>query len=296
MRRRTALSTVATTLCGALALALPTPAAQARAAGPVTVYGHRGAAAYAPENTLSSVQRAADLGAHWVENDVQRTRDGALVVIHDTTLERTTDAKRRYPGRSPWSVGSFTLAEIKTLDAGGWFAPRFRGERVPTLAEYLRRLDRTGQGLLLELKRPELYPGIEGQTLRALTRAGWLDGPHIARRLVVQSFSAPALRTTHRLRPAVRTGYLGNPPVSQLKRYAAFADQINPEQRTVTSAYVKAVHATLGPHRAPMRVNAWTVDSGPAAARLVGLGVDGVITNRPDVIAKATRRIRPGTA
>ncbi|MFE9403218.1 glycerophosphodiester phosphodiesterase [Streptomyces sp. NPDC006530] len=294
MRHRTALSTVAATLCAALALTLPTHTAQARAARAITVYGHRGAAAYAPENTLSSVQRAADLGTRWVENDVQRTRDGALVVIHDTTLARTTDAKRRYPGRSPWSVGSFTLAEIKTLDAGGWFAPRFHGERVPTLAEYLGRLDRTGQGLLLELKRPELYPGIEDQTLRALARAGWLDGPHLARRLVVQSFSAPALRTTHRLRPAVRTGFLGNPPVSELKRYAAFADQINPEQRAVTSPYVNAVHTTLGPHRLPMRVNAWTVDSAPDATRLVRLGVDGLITNRPDVIAKATRRSLPG--
>ncbi|MCX5383966.1 glycerophosphodiester phosphodiesterase family protein [Streptomyces sp. NBC_00083] len=296
MRHRTAVFTVVGALCGVLALALPAPATRAApAAGHITVFGHRGAPAHAPENTLRSVRTAASLGVDWVENDVQRTRDGALVVIHDTTLDRTTDVEQRYPGRSPWTVGSFTLAEIKTLDAGGWFAPRFRGERVPTLQEYLGLLDRTDQNLLLELKQPDLYPGIERQTLDALGRAGWLDGPHVARRLVVQSFSASALRTTHRLRPAVRTGFLGAPPVAQLGQYAAYVDEINPEQRAVTAAYVRAVHALKSPHWPRMRVNPWTVDSTGAAAALVKEGVDGIITNQPDVIEKATHRrmLRP---
>ncbi|MFD7016227.1 glycerophosphodiester phosphodiesterase [Streptomyces sp. NPDC059928] len=287
MRPRTAVTTAITTLCGVFALALPAQAAPADPGGGVTVFAHRGASAYAPENTLSSVQRAADLHISWVENDVQRTRDGALVVIHDTTLARTTDVKKRYPKRAPWSVSSFTLAEIKQLDAGGWFAPRFRGERIPTLQEYLGLLDHTGQGLLLELKQPELYPGIERQALDTLGRAGWLDRPHLARRLVVQSFSAPALRTTHRLRPAVHTGFLGNPPVTQLKQYAVFSDEINAEQHGVTSAYAKAVHALRGPHRLRLRLNTWTVDSAPAATRLIELGVDGIITNRPDVVENA---------
>ncbi|MFE9371252.1 glycerophosphodiester phosphodiesterase [Streptomyces sp. NPDC006711] len=315
MRHRTAVFTVVGALCGVLALILAlsadstratpvatvapvatvTPTAPTAPTAPVTVFGHRGAPAHAPENTLGSVRAAADLGVEWVENDVQRTRDGALVVIHDTTLKRTTDAERRYPGRSPWAVGSFTLAEIEQLDAGGWFGPGFRGERVPTLQEYLSLLDRTGQSLLLELKQPELYPGIERQTLDTLGRAGWLDGPHLTRRLIVQSFSAPALRTTHRLRPEVRTGFLGNVPLSRLGQYAAFVDEFNTEQRAVTSAYVRAVHALRSPHGPRMRVNAWTVDSADAARALVRRGVDGLITNRPDVIGRATggRPLRP---
>ncbi|MFI6470890.1 glycerophosphodiester phosphodiesterase [Streptomyces sp. NPDC050516] len=290
MQHRTAVSTVVSALCGALALALPAQAASARQAGHIIVFGHRGASAYAPENTLDSVQRAADLGVDWVENDVQRTRDGALVVIHDTTLARTTNVEQRYPDRAPWSVGSFSLAEIKQLDAGSWFGPDFRGERIPTLQEYLDLLDDTGQGLLLELKQPELYPGIERQTLDVLGRADWLDRPHLARRLIVQSFSAPALRTTHRLRPEVRTGFLGNPPVSQLKQYAAFTDEINAEQHSVTAAYVKAVHGMKGAHSKAMRINTWTVDNAPAATKLVRMGVDGIITDRPDLIESATRR------
>lgn len=288
MRPRTAVTTAITTLCGVFALALPAQAASADPGGGVTVFAHRGASAYAPENTLSSVQRAADLHISWVENDVQRTRDGALVVIHDTTLARTTDVKKRYPKRAPWSVSSFTLAEIKQLDAGGWFAPRFRGERIPTLQEYLGLLDHTGQGLLLELKQPELYPGIERQALDTLGRAGFGSTGRIWPGAWSSRVSArQALRTTHRLRPAVRTGFLGNPPVTQLKQYAVFSDEINAEQHGVTSAYAKAVHALRGPHRLRLRLNTWTVDSAPAATRLIELGVDGIITNRPDVVENA---------
>ncbi|KOG86166.1 glycerophosphodiester phosphodiesterase, partial [Streptomyces varsoviensis] len=85
------------------------------------VIGHRGSPVSAPENTLASVDAAARLGITWVENDVQRTKDGALVVLHDTTLSRTTDVEQRYPNRSPWRVADFTLAEIERLDAGSWY-------------------------------------------------------------------------------------------------------------------------------------------------------------------------------
>jgi glycerophosphoryl diester phosphodiesterase len=90
----------------------------------VVNYAHRGASGYAPENTLAAFGLAAELGAQAVELDVRRTLDGALVVLHDATLERTTDAAARFPDRAPWAVGSFTLAEVRTLDAGSWFDAR----------------------------------------------------------------------------------------------------------------------------------------------------------------------------
>jgi glycerophosphoryl diester phosphodiesterase len=256
------------------------------ASGPV-IYAHRAGAAYAPENTLAAIRNSHRLGAQWVENDVQRTRDGQLVVIHDPTLARTTNVEKVYPARKPWRVADFTLREIKRLDAGSWFGRKYARERIPTLAQYMGQLDRTGQGVLLELKQPQLYPGIEKQTLALLDKEGWLDGPHIADRLVIQSFSAAALRTTHRLRPAVRTGFLGNPAVGELPSYAAFADQINPSDKTLTWSYVDTVHHTRGPHGVDMRVNTWTVDDTSRATAVAGLGVDGIITNRPDVIEDA---------
>jgi glycerophosphoryl diester phosphodiesterase len=259
----------------------------ARAASGPVIYAHRAGAAYAPENTLAAIRNSHRLGAQWVENDVQRTRDGQLVVIHDSTLARTTNVEKLYPARKPWRVADFTLREIKRLDAGSWFGKKYARERIPTLAQYMGQLDRTGQGVLLELKQPQLYPGIEKQTLALLDKEGWLDGPHIADRLVIQSFSAAALRTTHRLRPAVRTGFLGNPAVGELPSYAAFADQINPSNIDLTWSYVDAVHHTRGPHGVDMRVNTWTVDDTARAATVAGLGVDGIITNRPDVIEDA---------
>ncbi|AZM88648.1 MULTISPECIES: glycerophosphodiester phosphodiesterase [Streptomyces] len=254
--------------------------------GPV-VYAHRGASAYAPENTLEAIDLAGRLGFDWVENDVQRTRDGELVVIHDDTLARTTDAEQVFPGRSPWRVKDFTAAEIARLDAGSWFSPRFAGARVPTLREYMERVGENRQKLLLEIKKPELYPGIEGETLDLLGRLGWLDGDHVARRLVVQSFSADSVRIVHGLRPDLLTAFLGTPPVADLPRYAEFTDRINPWHTTITADWVAAVHGLTGAHGKAMEVDTWIVDDAATARKVRDMGVDGIITNAPDVVRNA---------
>lgn len=204
MHARVAAATTAA-LLGGTAFILPGPHASAdsRSTAPLVV-SHRGASAYAPENTLAAVDRAADLGFEWVENDVQRTRDGQLVVLHDASLARTTDVEEVYPGRSPWRVKDFTAAEIARLDAGSWFDPEFAGERVPTLREYMERLSRNHQKLVLEIKNPELYPGIERQTLKLLSNEGWLDPVHLRDRLIVQSFSAGSVRRCTICGPASR--------------------------------------------------------------------------------------------
>ncbi|MCB5166794.1 glycerophosphodiester phosphodiesterase [Streptomyces bambusae] len=257
-----------------------------RLGAPVAV-AHRGASAYAPENTLEAVDYAERLGIDWVENDVQRTRDGELVVIHDDTLARTTDVETVFPGRSPWRVGDFTAAEIARLDAGSWFGAAYRGARVPTLDQYLRRIGFNQQRLLLEIKKPELYPGIEEDLLRVLDRAGWLDEHHVTHRLVVQSFSADSIRTVHRERPDLTTGFLGTPPVSQLRDYAAFTDRINPAYNTLSKEWVDAVHALRGPHGKRLDVNTWTVNNADLARRVRDQGVDGIISNTPDVVRDA---------
>lgn len=305
MNARTSTTTAA--LLGAVALLLPgwttvkaAHAARAGAApaavtaagagahedGPLVI-AHRGASAHAPENTLAAVEAAARLGIGWVENDVRRTSDGELVVLHDESLRRTTDAEQVFPGRSPWRVGDFTAAEIARLDAGSWFGAAWAGERVPTLAEYLRAVDANRQKLLLEIKGPESTPGIEEDILRVLGREGWLDRAHVEHGLVVQSFGAAGLREVRRLRADLTTGFLGTPPVADLPAYAAFADQINPTYTSLTGDYVAAVHRLKGPRGRPLRVNTWTVDDAASAARVAGLGVDGIITNRPDVVRAA---------
>ncbi|WP_326599615.1 glycerophosphodiester phosphodiesterase [Streptomyces sp. NBC_01803] len=254
--------------------------------GPAIV-AHRGASGGAPENTLAAADAAAELGAVWVETDVQRTADGELILLHDTTLGRTTDVEEVFPDRAPWNVSDFTAEEIARLDAGSWFGEEFAGEAVPTLADFLDRLAANGQRLLLEMKEPELYPGIEEEILDVLADEGWLREARPGDRLVVQSFDAASVRTVHELAPDVATGFIGNPAVADIAEHAAFADQINPRVSELTADYVAELQSVDGPHGEPVRVQTWTVNDGPTAERVTGLGVDGVITNHPELIREA---------
>jgi glycerophosphoryl diester phosphodiesterase len=286
MHARVAAATTAA-LLGGTVLILPTTSAHAADDDGPVVVAHRGASAYAPENTLAAVDKADDLGFSWVENDVQRTKDGVLVVVHDATLTRTTDVEKVYPDRAPWRVADFTAKEISRLDAGSWFGRRYAGARVPTLKQYMNRISRNHQKLVLEIKNPELYPGIERQTLRVLSNEGWLDPGHLRSRLIVQSFSPDSVRTVHDLRPGVKTALLGTPSVANLPAYSRFADQINSSHSTISTGYVAAVHAFDGPHGKPLEILTWTVDDARTARRVAGYDVDGVITNRPDVVRRA---------
>ena len=245
---------------------------------PATI-AHRGASVIAPENTLAAVRTAIDLGATAVEVDVHRARDGALVVLHDCTLARTTDVQRQLPGRGPWRVADLTYDEIARLDAGSWHDPAYAGERVPLLRDVLELLRGTGTGLLLEVKKPELYPGIESDLsneLRAvpgyLTAALWDHGR------VVQSSDHWSMARFKQLAADVPVGLLGTLPRRQLAQAAAWADHVNPRHRGLTASYVTAVHA------AGLSCYAWTVDRPADMARVVALGVDGVITNRPELL------------
>lgn len=293
--RTATASAVAAAVLGAGALVLPAAQPQStgdrtpdRRASPVVV-AHRGASGYAPENTLAAVDAAEALGIDWVENDVQRTKDGVLVVLHDTNLKRTTDVEEVFPDRAPWAVKDFTAAEVARLDAGSWFGTQFAGARVPTLTQFLHRMERNRQKLLLEIKSPATYPGIEADILRVLRKEGWLDRSHVRSRLVIQSFGADSVKKVHALRPDVITGFLGTPAVADLPAYAAFTDQINPSHATIGADYVAAVQRLKGPHGKRLRVNTWTVNDAANAAKVHAYGVDGIITNYPDVVRDATR-------
>lgn len=153
-------------------------------AGPVQVIAHRGGPVHAPENTLAAFRNAIDQGVSWLEFDVQMTRDGELVVIHDETVDRTTDGTG--------AVRDLTLAQVRALDAGG-------GERVPTFQEVVDLARAHGVGILPETKAAHLYPGIEERLLAVLVAADYLD------RTVVQSFDAASLERLRALAPDARS-------------------------------------------------------------------------------------------
>jgi glycerophosphoryl diester phosphodiesterase len=238
---------------------------------------HRGASAYAPENTLAAFRSAADRGADLFELDVQQTKDHKLVIVHDTTLARTTNVEKIFPSKKPWRVRDLTLAEIKRLDAGSWFGSKFKGERVPTLGGTLSAMNGRGIDMLLEVKSPSLYPGI-GRRVATELRANpsWL-GP---KKVIVQSFDWGFIRNFHDQLPSAPTGLLGTPSTGSLSSAAKYADYINPPYKDATAGYVSSVH------KRGMRVFPWTVNDSSTMRRVIAAGADGVITNRPGAMPR----------
>ncbi|MCR4406029.1 MAG: glycerophosphodiester phosphodiesterase [Anaerolineae bacterium] len=238
--------------------------------GRVLNFAHRGASARAPANTLSAFRLAAELGADGVELDVQLSKDGAVVVIHDFTVDATTD------GSGP--VAEKKLAELQALDAGSWFDAAFAGEHIPTLQEVM---DAVGYRLLLniELKLPFtlVNTGLEAEVVRLIEDNNLVD------RVIVSSFHPLALRRVKSLNPRIPTGllYAHNLPIYLRRAWLAPLaphEARHPDFTMVTPAYVRAVKAR------GYRINVWTVDDPDEMCRLLDLGVDAIITNRPDVL------------
>lgn len=248
----------------------------------ITNVAHRGASAHAPENTLSAMREGVAMAAHMVEIDVQRTADGELILMHDTNLVRTTDIEEVFPDLASYEIKDVTMAQVRQLDAGSWFGAEFAGERVPTLTEALAVLRGGDVGLLLEIKEPARYPGIEREIAKEIAKDRWWlkpAPPGLGHRLVVQSFDWPSMKRSQALLPRIPHGLLGRVPEAEIPAYATWADQINPGFTTVDAAYVQAVHD------AGLEIYVYTVNAAADMQAQIAKGVDGIITNYPDVLA-----------
>ncbi len=227
---------------------------------------HRGAAARAPENTMVAFEMAVELGADAIELDLHVSRDGELVVIHDNTLDRTTD------GQGP--VHARSLQELKRLDAGRWFGEGFAGQRIPTLAEVLDRF--SGKvPLALEVKAGSaFFRGIEEKVVSALR-----EHQAIAQ-VAVASFDHYALLRLKELEPCLRTGALlvGRPVSMPAVAQPSKADAMALEFSLVTKTEVDACHA------AGLQLVVWVVNEPAQMRHFIDLGVDGIITDSPDLL------------
>lgn len=185
--------------------------ARAQAIAYPAVIAHRGASFDAPESTTPAYLLARDLGADYLELDLQRSRDGVLVALHDDDLLRTSDVAQRFPERMHSPVSAFSLAELKTLDVGSWYntaypdraRATFAGLKILTLDEVMDIAEGNPArrpGLYIETKVPTLFPGIEQALHAALQARGWLDTPG---RVVLQSFDRASLRLLHEAMPQV---------------------------------------------------------------------------------------------
>lgn len=217
------------------------------------IWAHRGASAYAPENTLEAFALAADQGADGIELDVQLSADGALAVIHDETVDRTTTG-----------TGAVADLPMDQLAALG----------VPTLDEVFAAVAPTGMLVNVELKNGiNFYPGIEQKVLAAIEAAG------LRERVLVSSFNHYSLKTLQQLDRGIPVGLL-------------FAEGLYLPWEYAAGFGARAIHPALPflqvpgvveyAHAAGIEVNVWTVDEPDHLAACVRLGVDAIITNRPD--------------
>lgn len=235
----------------------------------VQTVAHRGASGYAPENTMAAFEKAVKMKADYFELDVQLTKDGELIVIHDTSVDRTTDGSGK--------VKNMTLEELKRLDAGSWFGEEFAGEKLPTLGEVLDAY-RGKSGILIELKSPSLYPGIEEKVAAELAKRH-MDKPN-NNKIIVQSFDHDSVETFHSILPSVPTGVLVSYTMSDegLSEVSGYADYVNPGMWLITSDYVERIHKN------GMEAQTWTVRDRESVEPLLETGVDGIITDYPDYV------------
>ena len=257
----------------------------------MAVIGHRGSGLMAPENTLAAIRLAVRHGADHIENDIMRTKDGALVITHDLDLTRTTDVEQVFPGRTSHHVADFTLAEIKQLDAGSWFGPQFAGQRVLTLREWVEAVG-SSAGMLLEAKDPWAFPGIEADIDKELRSIPTFVEALRRGTVMMQAGDEPWLRAYTRLAPDVPVALIHytSPTDEQLVSASTWLDAVNPALGTIDRAVVDRIHE-LG-----LTTYVWTVNHSRDMRRGIEWGVDGIITDHPAALVRVLRaRQRRGT-
>jgi glycerophosphoryl diester phosphodiesterase len=227
------------------------------------VIAHRGASGHAPENTLAAFQRAVELGATFIETDLQVTRDGCFVAMHDDTVDRTTNGSGE--------VAEFTLDELRQVDAGLWFDREFMGQRIPTLAEILQFSSKNDVVFYLELKYPALT-GMDHSLVAALHKE------QSSARTIVISFDPATLVPLRRIDRSVMVGLLVEHRCEDCIQAAldVGARQLCPKFSCVTPALVEQAH------RADLQVVTWTVNSAETMRSMISAGVDGIMTDFPD--------------
>ena len=227
----------------------------------VNVTGHRGAAGLEPENTLRSFQRALDLGVDVIELDVHLTKDQHLVVIHDATVDRTTDGSG--------VVCDLTLHKIQQLDAG-------LGEHVPTLQEVI---DLVAQNAILQIELKGL--GVEHKVAQTIT------ANRLINHVTVTSFRHNMVKTIKTLNPQISTGvlFLGLPVDAPHLAHDAHADAVYPHVNYIDTQLLENCH-TKG-----RSVRVWNTDNPSQMQEMIALDVDAIGSNRPDILLQLLNRM-----
>jgi len=232
-------------------------------------YAHRGASGYFPENTMLAFQEGVKMGATGLETDVQMTKDGVLILIHDETLNRTTNGKG--------FVKDYTYQEIAELDAGSWYKRSFRGEKIPTLRELLEFVKDKNIMLNLELKNTLIpYHGMEELVLQLIKEY------KVEKKIIISSFNHYSIVKVKKLNNKIKTAILYTEGLFHPERYAKYvgANAIHPYYLAINEEIVKEVK------KEKILINPFTVNKEEDMLNLIKMGVDGIITNYPDILHK----------
>jgi glycerophosphoryl diester phosphodiesterase len=250
---------------------------------------HRGASGHAPEHTIPAYKLGQQMKGDYIEIDLQMTKDGELIAMHDETLDRTTNGTGL--------VKDFTLAEIKQLDAGSWFnekypqyaQPEYAGLKVPTLQEVIETFG-TGARYYIETKSPEVYPGMEEKLVEILNEYK-LTGKNVpSSKVIVQSFSADSLKIVHEMDstiPLVQLLWYDQPATltdEELEEYKSYSIGLGMNYDTIDEAYVQKVR------QSGLLIHPYTVNETADMEKLLDWGVTGMFTNFPDRLQEVLKK------
>ena len=231
-------------------------------AEPLIVTAHRGASHVAPENTLSAMAAAVEAGAEFAELDVGLTRDGEVVLMHDRTVDRTTNGTG--------DLGDYSLSELRALEAGSWFSEEFDGEPIPTLREVIR-FARGRLKLNIEIKTSREEPTIAAAVVDIIRSEDFGE------ECMVTSFSRETVEEVKRIAPELRTGFIFGKDYPE-DVFEGGWDVLSSNHEVVDSVFVARARES------GKSVHVWTVDERELMLKLMALGVDGIISNRPDLL------------
>ena len=243
------------------------------------ILGHRGASAFAPENTLSAFELAIEQGADGVELDVRLTKDNIPIVIHDKYVDRTTDGSGK--------ISEFKLNEIRSIDAGRWFGNEFAGERIPTLSEVFESLKKRGLiNIELKISNAQFDNFIE-QLVQLIKRHNNME------QIIISSFFIKNLKRITRVLDDISIALLTHPNMFGLIQGMAIFKCLSPQIIHPFKGHVTQTYL-INQHRLNRNVHAWTVNDPSEIKQLIQNGVDGIITDNPKLARTILNSSRNG--
>ncbi len=273
----------------------------------LAVIAHRGASYYAPEETRPAYELALKMGADYLELDLQRTKDGVLIALHDDTLERTTNIKEVFPKRIKETVEKFTWQELQQLDAGSWFnqthparaRKNYVGTKILKIDTVLDIAESIPQspGIYIETKAASRFPGIEHQLVLLLRRRGWINSPGAPvqkkGKIIFQSFEPNSLTTLAKLAPEVPRVYLVEHDISFEQWSEEIDIALKHQAHLGPSGYQGFLKYTQPAHQKDRLIHHYTINQLWQMMLLHRFGSDGFFTDRPDLALRFLGRKGP---